>query len=62
MPTNEVYESYVFTPVCHPVHIACWDAHPPGSKQPPWEQTPLSLVADTPSLGADIASPGADTP
>ena len=29
-----------FTTVCHSVHIACWDTHPPGSRQPPWEQRP----------------------
>ena len=62
MPTNEVYESCVFTPVCHIVHIACLGTHPPGSRQPPWEQTEPSSRADTPSLGADTPIPGSRHP
>ena len=67
LPTNEVCEGYVFTPVCHSVHRGVGSAqvhagmHTPQEQIPqdqtsPWEQTP-ALGADSP-LGADPLAAG----
>ena len=68
VPIDVQGKGYVFTPVCHSVHMgnvclsACWDT--PPSRHPPGKQTPIQ-EADTPGsrqLPRQTTPPEADTP
>ena len=70
-PVNEIYEGYVFTPVCHSVHrgvclSAWWDTHPNPSGQTlprtdtPWLDTPYP--GQTPPPWGDTPYPGQTPP